>query len=109
MAVPTEGIEGILGLPRSYSSESQPPQSPSQQDQSFPGAYLPSCPVPISANMEVSGDPTVVQSGPKPSNEPVSRSNDIGSVPVSATCTPAATVATTRSGRVVLKPLRYDS
>ena len=78
MAVPTEGIEGILGLPRSYSSESQPPQSPSQQDQSFPGAYLRSCPIPISANMEVSGDPTVVQSGPKPSNEPVSRSNDIG-------------------------------
>ena len=85
------------------------PDSPSQQDQSFTGADFLSCPVPISANVEVSGGPTVIQSEPKPSNEPVSRSNDVGSVPVSATCTPAAAVTTTRSGRVVRKPLRYDS
>lgn len=85
------------------------PDSPSQQDQSFTGADLRSCPIPISANMEVSNGPTVVQSEPKPSNEPVSRSNDIGSVPGSATCTPAAAVMTTRSGRVFRKPLRYDS
>ena len=85
------------------------PESPSQQDQSFTGADLPSCPVPISANMEVSSGHTVIQSEPKPSNEPVSRSNDVGSVPFSATCTPAAAVTTTRSGRVVCKPLRYDS
>ena len=57
-----------------------PPESPSQQDQSVTEADLPSCPVPISANMEVSGGPTVIQSKPKPSNEPVSRSNDVGSV-----------------------------
>ena len=85
------------------------PESPSQQDQTFTGADFPSCPVPISANVEVSGGPTVIQSEPKPSNEPVSRSNDVGSVPVSATCTPAAAVKTSRSGRVVCKPLRYDS
>ena len=85
------------------------PDSPSQQDQSFPWADFLSCPVPISANVEVSGGPTVIQSEPKPSNEPVSRSNDVGSVPVSATCMPAAAVTTTRSGRVVRKPLRYDS
>ena len=86
-----------------------PPKSPSQQDQSVTEADLPSCPVPISANMEVSGGPTIIQSEPKPSNEPVSRSNDVSSVPVSATSTPAAAVTTTRSGRVVRRPLRYDS
>lgn len=85
------------------------PESSSQQDQYFTGADLPSCPIPISASMEVSDGHTVVQSDPKPSKEPVSRSNDIGSVPVSATCTPAAEVMTIRSGRVFRKPLRYDS
>ena len=86
-----------------------PPESPSQQDQSVTEADLPSCPVPISAKMEVSGGPTIIQSEPKPSNEPVPRSNDVSSVPVSATSTPAAAVTTTRSGRVVRRPLRYDS
>ena len=65
---------------------STPPESPSQQHPSFTGADFPSCPVPISANMEVSDGPTVIQSERKPSNEPVSRSNDAGSVPVSANC-----------------------
>ena len=78
------------------------PESPGHQD-------LPNFPVPVSANMEVSDGPTVIQSEPKPSNEPVFRSSGVGSVPVSATCTPAAAVTTTRSGRVVRKPLRYDS
>ena len=62
------------------------PESPSQQHPSFTGTDFPSCPVPISANMEVSDGPTVIQSERKPSNEPVSRSNDAGSVPVSANC-----------------------
>ena len=37
------------------------PESPSQQDQSCTGADLPSCPVPISANMEVSSGHTVIR------------------------------------------------
>ena len=83
-------------------------------------AGLPSCPVPTSANIEVSGGPTVVQSEPEPNNErvsrshdivsvPVSRSSDIGLVPVSAANTLVATVVTTRSSGVVEKPLKYDS
>ena len=75
------------------------PESPGQQDRSSIGADLPSCPVPVSANMEVSCGSTVIQSEPKPNNEPVSRSNDVGSVPGSATCTPAAVVTTIRQER----------
>ena len=86
-----------LRLTREPFLRAPPPESPSQQHKSFTGADLPSCPIPISANMEVSGSPTVVQSEQKPSNEPVYRSSDIGSVPVSAACTPVAALTTTRT------------